>query len=131
MKIRSKLPKPAAVFLLIYAISLAGALYNHLNDIYRGGFLPYHWAPFWTNCYWTSLTFVEPVAIILLLLKPRYGVLLCIAIIVSDVIINFAFTGFSEGFDQLANPFFIMQFSFFCFVLGTCRYVLGCLNKTI
>jgi hypothetical protein len=117
--------KRVIIFIVIYALSLSGALYNHISDIFKGGFLPYHYAPFLLNMYWTALTLIEPIAIIAIVLKRKLGVYLCIAIIVSDVFINFFSTlAYFGGFRQLINFYFVCQISFMVFVLYTCQYLL-------
>jgi hypothetical protein len=121
----SDLPKQLIIFLLIYAFSLSGAFYNHVSDIIKFGFLPYHQVPLWLNIYWTSLTFIEPIAIIAIVLKKNIGIYLCMAIIVSDVIINFFSTlVYFGGLRQLFDFRFICQVVFMAFVLSTYKDLL-------
>lgn len=121
----SDLPKRLTIFLVIYAFSLSGAFYNHVSEIIKFGFLPYHRAPLWLNIYWTSLTFIEPIAIIAIVLKKNIGIYLCMAIIVSDVIINFFSTFvYFGGLRQLFDFRFICQVVFMAFVLSTYKDLL-------
>lgn len=79
------------IFVVLFSICLLGATYNHINDLIKGGFLPYtKWmgAPIGLNIYWTSLTFLNPLAVVLLFLSLRVGIYLLNIIIISDVIIN-------------------------------------------
>ncbi|WP_208866298.1 hypothetical protein [Paraburkholderia lacunae] len=41
-----------------------------------------------TRIYWTSLLFIDPLTALLLLLRPRPGLILCMAVIVTDVAHN-------------------------------------------
>jgi hypothetical protein len=72
--------------------------------------------PFYAT-FWTSLTFFDSLAVLLLLTRPRVGLVLTTLIIVSDVVIN-ASVGLTYGID-LAS--FGAQFVFMVFVLGTVR----------
>jgi hypothetical protein len=74
--------------LLALALCLAGACITHATDLWRHGWLPYRFAPFALNVYWTSLTFVDALAAALLLLRPRTGLALALLIAASDVALN-------------------------------------------
>jgi hypothetical protein len=54
----------------------------------HGLFWDYNNAPLFTCIYWTSLTFIDPLAAILLFYRPRIGLILTFLIIFSDVIHN-------------------------------------------
>ena len=73
---------------VIYALCLTGAGLNHANDIWQGGWLPYWTAPLALNGYWTSLAVLDLMAAALLLWWPRMGLVLTVAIMVSDVAVN-------------------------------------------
>jgi hypothetical protein len=90
MKTVSILNRPVVMrcVLVIYALCLTGAGLNHARDIVNGGWLPYKSAPTAVNRYWTSLTALDLLAAALLFFRPRAGLLLTLAIIVSDVGIN-------------------------------------------
>ena len=73
---------------LAYVIAFAVATTCHLFDIARGGWLPYtKYAP-GLNVFWTSLTFLDPLAIVLLLRRRRAGLCLALLIITVDVAVN-------------------------------------------
>jgi len=78
---------PRAV-LLLFALCLLGACVVHVVDLWQHGWLPYHFAPFPLNAYWTALTFPDAVAAVLLLCRPRTGLALALLIIASDVALN-------------------------------------------
>jgi hypothetical protein len=82
--------RPAVVrwVVIIYAFCLTGAGLNHACDIINGGWLPYRSVCTALNWYWTSLTVVDLLAATLLFIQPKAGLLLTLAIIVSDVGIN-------------------------------------------
>ena len=112
---------PSSVIRVIYAICLTGAAWNHARILFEHG-LWWNYGgihPFYAT-FWTSLTFFDSLAVLLLLTRPRAGLVLTTLIIVSDVLIN-ACAGLSYGFD-LAS--FVAQFIFMVFVLGTVRCAL-------
>jgi hypothetical protein len=100
----------------LYALCLAGAARNHALIVLEHGWA---WdyggvAPF-VAAFWTALTVLDPLAIVLLWLRPRAGLALTAAIIVSDVLINTG-VGLWYGFDWL---FFGAQALFMLVVLAT------------
>ncbi|MEH3047685.1 hypothetical protein [Sphingomonas adhaesiva] len=114
----------AAVLRAIYALCLAGATYNHWSAIYRHGWLwDYGGYPRVSTTFWTMLGVVDPLAV-LLLVRPRIGVVATVAIIVTDVVHNIAVIGhyFPPLLTALATvPSLIAQIVFMVFVLATCR----------
>lgn len=109
---------PASIIRIVYAVCMAGAAWNHARIVFEhglwwdyGGIHPF------VATFWTSLTFFDTLAVILLLARPRAGVLLTTLIIVCDVLVNAA-VGLAYGFD-LAS--FAAQCVFLVFVLCTAR----------
>jgi hypothetical protein len=76
------------VVLLLYVSAFAVATACHVFDIVRGGWLPYREHSVGLNIFWTSLTALDPLAIVLLLYRRRLGVALALAIITVDVAVN-------------------------------------------
>jgi len=74
--------------ILAYVTAFAVATICHLFDIARGGWLPYTKYALGLNVFWTSLTFLDPLAIVLLLKRRRAGVCLALLIITVDVVVN-------------------------------------------
>lgn len=105
----------------IYALCLIGAGFNHLQTVLMHGlFWDYNNASLFTCIYWTSLTFIDPLAAILLFYRPRIGLILTFLIIFSDVIHNTWIT-LKVGRDLL-NYMYISQFLFLVFVLCTIKF---------
>jgi hypothetical protein len=107
----------------IYALCLVGATVNHVRAVLARGWLPEHLPPA-TALYWSSLTFLDPLAAVLLFLRPRIGVALTAAIIVSDVAHNLWFIGahpLSGSFirDVTSSTFMMSQIVFLLFVAAT------------
>jgi hypothetical protein len=101
---------------LIYAICLAGASFNHARIVAAHGLdWNYGGLPVFVCVFWTALTFVDALAVILLMTKPILGLCLATAIIVCDVVIN-AWVGVSYGFDVAS---FVAQALFLLFVMST------------
>jgi len=74
--------------ILAYVTAFAVATICHLFDIARGGWLPYTKYALGLNVFWTSLAFLDPLAIVLLLKRRRAGVCLALLIITVDVVVN-------------------------------------------
>jgi hypothetical protein len=73
---------------MLFAVCFLGACAVHVIDLWRHGWLPYHFAPLPLNAYWTALTFLDAFAAVLLLWRPRAGLALTLLIITSDVALN-------------------------------------------
>lgn len=105
------------VIFAIYAVGFSYGTRSHIVDIMGDGFLGYHYVPFPINLYWTSLTFLDPLAVILLLCRPFYGIALSVLIMASDIAVNLSVTFyfyletgiFSDGrlFLQIAFGLFV------------------------
>lgn len=101
---------------LIYAICLAGASFNHARIVAAHGLdWNYGGLPVFVCVFWTALTFVDALAVILLMTKPILGLGLATAIVVCDVVIN-AWVGVRYGFDVAS---FAAQALFLLFVMST------------
>ncbi|QCP14551.1 hypothetical protein FCL38_07475 [Pseudoduganella umbonata] len=101
---------------MVYAACLAGAAFNHARILLGhglwwdyGGVHPFYAA------FWTSLTFFDALAVLLLLARPRAGVALTALIIVADVLVNTT-AALAYRFDL---PSFAAQCGFLFFVLAT------------
>lgn len=113
-----KIRNPSFLLRLVYAICLAGASLNHANIIAAHGLgWDYGGLPVFVCVFWTALTFLDALAVILLMTKPKLGLGLTIAIMVCDVVVN-AWVGTQYGFD-LAS--FVAQALFLIFVISTVR----------
>jgi hypothetical protein len=78
--------------------------------------------PLIARLYWASLTFLDPVAAVLLFVRPRAGLVLCAGIIVTDVINN-GWVGYMRS--EVEADFllgYLAQVVFLVFVLATIRY---------
>jgi hypothetical protein len=87
----------------------------------HGFFWDYGGVPPFTRIFWTSLTFVDPTAVVLLFLWPAAGVWLTLAIIITDVAHN---TWFGLVHGMAANWMYYSQGVFLAFVLLTIRMAL-------
>jgi hypothetical protein len=107
---------------LIYALCLAGATVNHAWTTFQHGLSwNYGGLPLIVCTFWTALTFLDPIAISLLLVKPRAGVALTAAIIVADVVVN----GWVAANYVLDAGAFAAQVVFLVFVAATVRIAWG------
>jgi len=101
----------------IYGICLLAGMSTHAATVWRHGlFWDYGGVPQFTRVYWTSLTFLDPLAAILLLVAPRVGLVATLSIISTDVAHNIWF------FQRYQIPFnwiLAAQCAFLVFVLAT------------
>jgi hypothetical protein len=113
-----KVRNPSFLIRLVYALCLAGAAYNHASIVATHGMKwDYGGLPLTICFFWTALTFIDPLAVVLLMIRPMLGLALTVAIIVSDVVIN-SWVGLTYGFDI---PSFLAQALFLIFVMCTVR----------
>jgi len=83
------LDRKTKYILIIQAIGMLMGASTHLQWVINNGFLSDKYnAPFLTRIFWDSLTFLDPLAAFLLILRPRKGLILTLAIITLDVIHN-------------------------------------------
>jgi hypothetical protein len=74
---------------VIYALCLAGATWTHLQvALLHGLDWDYGGAAPFTRIYWSSLLFIDPLTALLVLVVPRAGLILCVAVIATDVAHN-------------------------------------------
>lgn len=94
---------------------------SHAADIWRGGWLPYRFAPTGLNAFWTALTFLDPLVVLAITAGwRRTGIGLAVAIMIADVGINgYAAHRFGWNFGA-ALP---LQSAFLGFVLGSATFV--------
>ncbi|SOE57955.1 hypothetical protein SAMN05446635_1332 [Burkholderia sp. OK233] len=103
---------------LIYALCLCGATWTHLQvALVHGLWWDYGGAAPLTQIYWTSLLFIDPLTVLLLLLSPRAGLILCVAVIVTDVVHNSWFA----LHHAIRVDLYLSQIAFLLFVAFTMR----------
>ena len=76
----------ATVTVLVAVLAWGGL--QHLLDFATGGLTPYAYAPTWLGAYWSALLVLDPLAAYLLARARRAGVVLAVAILVSDAAAN-------------------------------------------
>jgi hypothetical protein len=106
----------------IYAVCLLGATATHVRLLgLHGPFWNYGGAPVISCIYWTSLTLLDPLAAVLLFLKPPAGLLLTLAIIITDVAHNTWILSRSPSPDW-QNWMYVSQITFLMFVTASMLY---------
>ena len=101
-----------AACLMVGAASHLSLLLRHGWDWNYGG------EPIGTVMFWSSLTLLDPVAAVLLVARPRIGLLCTLAIMVADVAHNWVVVGMRTGADYRL----IDQTAFLLVVLATIRF---------
>ena len=134
-----KLNAKTKVILAIQSISMLGGTATHLMMIINDGFLTEkHNVPFFSVVFWDSLTFLDPLAAILLITKPKTGVWLTAIIMVVDVFHNsilLPLLSTREFFEiitlQMRSWMIICQVVFLLFVLITFKNNMREINSKI
>ncbi len=94
---------------------------THTLQLVSRGWVVFAAAPVWMNIYWTVLTFLDPLAALLLIRARRAGLSLALAIMVSDVAVN------SYALYGLGLPFAVwalqLRTLFFGFLLGAAGFL--------
>lgn len=108
---------------IVYALCLAGATINHIRAVLVRGWLAEQ-LPLATALFWSSLAFLDPLAALLLFVRPRLGIGLTVAIIVSDVAHNLWFMAARPPGGSLlesvsSSGFMMSQIAFLLFVAAT------------
>ena len=119
----SLLPRDGAsrFALAVLVTGFAIGTYTHTATLIDGGWLPYRSAPLWMNAYWTALTFLDPLAAALLVVRCRAGLTLALAIMVSDVAIN-SYAAYDMRLNFVAGPL-QLQTLFGGFLLGAAGFL--------
>jgi hypothetical protein len=117
--------RPGLWIRIVYALCLAGATVNHVRALLAHGWLPDH-LPAATALYWSSLAVLDPLAVVLLFVRPRAGIALTLVIIMSNVAHNLWFIAAhplrgSFVADVASSPFMLSQIAFLAFVAATAR----------
>ncbi len=101
----------------IYGICLLAGMSTHAAMLWRHGFFwDYGGVPQFTQVFWTSLTLLDPLAAILLIVAPRVGLVATLSIISTDVVHNL---WFFQRYDIPFNWVLAAQCAFLIFVLAT------------
>ncbi|MGB3781211.1 MAG: hypothetical protein WA960_22790 [Tunicatimonas sp.] len=79
--------KEAKIILTIYSAGFLVGTSTHVAGIIQQGFLA-HQAPLLFNLYWDSLTLLDPLTVLLLWTRIKFGVGLAVLIMVTDIGIN-------------------------------------------
>ncbi len=120
-----KCTDPGLVIRVVYALCLFGATYNHVATIAAHGlFWDYGGMPWPSVAFWTALAFADPMAALLLFLRPRQGLIATAAIIAVDVAHNcwiVVWEGERHGFPQRLGNYWVLivQIAFLLFVAAT------------
>lgn len=124
-------PTAVKVILSIYTLGFLIGTYTHSEDILLNGLLS-HNASLFLNIYWDSLTLLDPIAALLVWVKPKPGIGLAVFIMFTDIIINvYAYTTgiFGEFVPGMIPMFLFLQSLFATYVFVTAPVVLEKLRE--
>ncbi|KQM66673.1 MULTISPECIES: hypothetical protein [unclassified Sphingomonas] len=113
----------ARIALTVQTLGFSAGAFNHGLDFLRFGWRPYRWAPLPAfELYWSALLFLDLAVVVLLASgRIRPGLLLGVAIMVSDVAINILATRLA-GFSDFGVAL-LWQSAFLGFVLGSIGFL--------
>lgn len=100
----------------------------HARDIAAGGWLPYRSAPMALNLYWTSLAVLDPATVILLLRRPRTGLYLALAVMISDVAVN-SWAALTVFQDRFWMPALWLHIAFLALIVGCLPWLYSALER--
>lgn len=111
------MPRLSLAIRVLFACCLFVATANHIRaDALHGLLWDYGYGPsayLVSRIFWGALTFFDPLAALLLFLKPRAGIALTAAIILVDVAHNTFYVALKQ---QWLEPFYLYQVAFLIIV---------------
>ena len=107
---------------VLLVAGLAAGTCSHVENLVRLGLIPLPDQPLAFNFFWTSLTLLDPLGALLLIVRPRVGILLTVAIMTADVTVNTIAFG-QHGMSWANNSFLYCQTAYGLFALATAPYV--------
>jgi hypothetical protein len=111
------------IALAVYSVCFLYGTLAHAIDIVRGGWLPYRYAPFGANLFWSLLTILDPLVVILLIFRRRLGLALAVIIMVLDVAVN-SYVAYGLPIDKVSRFLPLGLPTLFCgFVLGSVAFL--------
>lgn len=103
---------------ILFACCLLIATANHIHaDVQHGLLWDYGYGPdahLLSRVFWGALTFFDPIAALLLFVKPKAGIAMTAAIILIDVGHNAYYVALKQ---QWLEPFYLSQVGFLSIVL--------------
>ncbi|CAI8712225.1 DoxX family protein [Pseudomonas sp. IT-194MI4] len=107
------MPRLSFAIRILFACCLFIATANHIRaDVSHGLLWDYGYgdsAYLASRIFWGALTFFDPLAALLLFIKPRAGIVLTLAIILVDVTHNTLYVALNQ---QWLEPFYLSQVAF-------------------
>ncbi|WP_025130670.1 hypothetical protein [Pseudomonas sp. PH1b] len=110
--------RPSLCIRLLFALCLLAASFNHLHAAFEHGLLwDYGYGddtPLASRAFWGALTLFDPLAVLLLWRRPRWGLGLTLGIILVDVLHN---SFYVAAHRQWLETFYLSQVGFLLVVL--------------
>ncbi|WP_444912426.1 hypothetical protein [Microbulbifer sp. PAAF003] len=82
------MPQLRKIYIYVIAACFMIGCINHVADIVNGGPFPYTFAPFGFNVFWTALSVIDLLVVVLLIAKLRAGLIFAAIVMVLDVTLN-------------------------------------------
>ena len=81
-------PRRVTIIRVLWVVGFLVGTTTHVTDLVLDGTDVYSRFPTAARLYWVALTLFDPLAIVLVILRLRAGVVLAVVIMVSDVAVN-------------------------------------------
>jgi hypothetical protein len=129
----ARLNKRTRVVLVLQAVSMLLGASTHIKWVLKNGiFSRQEQTLFASTVFWDSLTFLDPLAALLLIIRPKAGVILTAIIITVDVLHNNSYWIFGtlqlKNIDTSLWAMFVAQMIFLVFVYSTLKGNLAEIN---
>jgi hypothetical protein len=114
-----------SLIILVYILAFSVGTFTHWNDIASSGWTTCHECSIAANVYWLALAFVDPLAIVLILIRRTTGIRIMQIIMFTDVAVNLA-VGISEfsTYGHWTMQGICFQVPFMAFLFATAPFVL-------
>jgi hypothetical protein len=108
--------------LLVLVGGLSVGTVSHVENLLRAGLVPLPDQPRAFNAFWSALTVLDPLGAVLLVVRPRLGIALTVAIMVADVTINVVAVG-HRGVVRPPNVALLCQIAYGAFALAAAPWL--------
>ena len=108
----------ASLIRVVWVVGYLIGTTTHVVDLVLGGVETYAGFPPGLRLFWVSLTVLDPVIVILLLLRRRLGIVLGVVVILADIAVNWTVYATVGGISVFGV---VNQTLFALFILATAR----------
>lgn len=118
----SRMHRFSLIIRSIYAACLLGATANHARILFQHGLFWNYGGVAWPSAiYWTSLSILDPLTVLLLFIRPKVGIISTVVLIATNVAHNLAVVAYYAPSNEflhrvVSSPLVLSQIGFMLFV---------------